>query len=809
MDRKTTRRGALAALLAGGVGLAGLSSARTFLERFAPLSGEAWDAARRSLPDRVESPYGEATLRYDDDGVTHVEGNNERACYFAIGYAQASDRLFQMDLQRRVMRGELSAVFGERAIEVDRFHVRMDFAGAAEATRETLRGTEAERLTEAYAEGVNRYRHDGPAPFEFTLLGYEAEPWTVTDTLLAEKQIAWNLTGSFRTLRKETLAAELEADVAETVLPDRLEHDAQIVGHEPGTGHSDSPTPEAAANVLHKPRGSEPRATAPELESWLANVEPADGLGSNSWVISGKHTDDGAPIVANDPHLSLMAPPVWYEQHVVAPDYDVRGVTFPGVPFVVIGENQAGAWGFTNAGCDVIDFYEYDTRADGQQYQYGEQWRTFDREPHTITVADGEDRNVTVKKSVHGAVLDAESDGDELRSEVGVAWTGLSATRTTEAVYDLNRSTGLDDVRAALKTFDEPTQNFVYADREGRTLYRTTGKVPIRRTDGDAVPGNRVFDGSAREGEWTGWAPYGESDWDGEGFIPFEEMPEAIDVGHLGTANQRIVNDADYPYYFAEAYSSPFRGMRLWERLDERVAGDSPVTPEFMREVQRDAYDKRAELFVPILVNARSGLDERGREAVDTLDGWDYRMRREARAALVFARFIDHYAEIAWRERLSELGERRDPSEYYGNDWALLALPDDWFVDSRETVIGKALNRALDELADEGWQRYGDYNQTRIDHPFDRSWLNYSRLPTDGSPATLNNFRVESAAGSSWRQVCPTQRESTCILPGGNDGSVFSNHYADQLRRWAGGSYKPMATTLPNTVTTRFEGEGS
>lgn len=373
--------------------------------------------------------------------VAHIEGETERACYFAVGYTQAADRLFQMDLQRRVMRGELSAVFGKRALPSDRFHVRMDFVGAAEATREALRGSRAEEMGEAYADGVNRYREDSPAPFEFTLLGYNAAPWTPTDTLLAEKQISWALTGSFRTLRMETLAAELGEDVAELVLPDRLDHEAQIVGHQPGTGHADSPlsgTGEGMPGLTSPDRGS--RATAPSLESWLSRFEGPDGIGSNSWVVSGEHTDDGASILANDPHLTLMAPPVWYEQHVVAPDYDVRGVTFPGVPFVVIGENDDGGWGFTNAGCDVIDFYEYETRGHGSQYRYGDEWREFDVETRTVAVSDAEDRDVEVKKSVHGAVLDAESDGDDLRTEVAVAWTGFAAARTTKAVYAMNRS---------------------------------------------------------------------------------------------------------------------------------------------------------------------------------------------------------------------------------------------------------------------------------------------------------------------------------------------------------------------------------
>ena len=801
MDRERTRRAVLGAVLAGGVAGAAGTPIRRYLDRFAPFSGDLWDTVDDDLPETVESPYGAATVRYDDHGVPHVSADDERALYFAVGYVQGADRLFQMDLQRRQMRGELSAVVGEATLDSDRFHVAMDFAGAAEATWNRLEGSETGDLVEAFTEGVNRHvGGDHPLPAEYDLLGFEPDPWTPADAMLAEKQIGWTLTGSFRTLRRETVrAAGIEG-----LYPSRLDHDAAILGHEAGDGTA------SAAQRTTAPSGPEGRqATHPDLEGWLSGFESPPGVGSNSWVVSGEYTASGAPLLANDPHLSLMAPPVWYEMGLDGPETTVRGVTFPGVPFVVIGENDAGAWGFTNAGADVIDFYEYETR-DGQ-YRYGEEWRDFETEDRTIEVADGEDRTVTVRKTVHGPVLAAEADGDEFRTEVGVAWTGFGATRTTEAVHDLNRSDGLDEALAALERFDLPTQSFVYADREGNTHYRVVGKVPIRRTDGEQVPGDRVFDGSAKEGEWAGYTPYGETDWTGEGFIPFAEMPHADQPGYLGTANQRVVDDADYPYYFAEAYGDPYRGLRLWDRLDRRIASDEPADPEFMRTLQRDTYDARAAQFVPVVQEAESAVDDDAAALLSALADWDYRMDRDSRAALVFARFVDHYRDVVFRPRLEDtLGDRRDVSEYYGGDWVLLALDPDstWFPDGRDAAIAEALARTATELDEQGWETYGDYNTTAIDHPFDRSWLNYPRYPTDGSPASLNNFRHEESIGSSWRMICPMDKSAAAsqgAFPGGNDGSVFSEHYHDQLRAWADGEYKPIPIGTNGSITVRFE----
>ena len=801
-----TRRALLAAVAGGAVGGGFLGPVRGYLSAFAPLSGGAWDAADDDPPLRVPSDHGDATLRYDDEAVPRIESDDGAALSFAAGYAHGADRLFQMDLQRRQMRGQLSAVVGEATLDSDRFHVRMDFAAAADVTWDLVRDTEAGPLVEAYCEGVNRARDDLPLPVEFELLDYEPAPWTPADVMLAEKQIAWGLTGSFRTLRKETLRAELGAGAAGRLMPDRLDHDAAILGHEDATDGWAAPSGSAARPPAEGDDDGSRAAvgTDPALDRWLSGVEPPAWAGSNSWAVSGEHTASGDPIMANDPHLTLMAPPVWYEEVLRHPDYRVRGVTFPGVPFVVIGENDRGAWGFTNAGCDVVDFYEYETRADGTEYRYGDRWRSFEIASRTIEVAGADDVTVDVKKSAHGAVLSAGAGGDEFRGELGVAWTGLSATRTTNAILELNRSRDAGDVDDALRRFDEPTQCFLYAGRDGAVRYRVTGKVPIRRTDGEAVPGTRVFDGSAREGEWPGYTPYGESSWDG--FIPYEEMPHVDDPPYVGTANQRVVDDGDYPYYLAEDYSEPFRGTRLWERLDALVdRGD--VTAADLRDLQRDVHDGRLDHFRPVLEDARSELSGDARDELDTVLEWDGEAERDGRAPLLFVHFLDAYEGRFVADALGDLDGRRDLSAYAPTQWVLATLGDEWFDGGRAVAAADAFEKALGRIDAEGWELYRDYNRTRIDHPFDQSFLNYPRYPTDGSAATLFNFRVEAGAGSSWRQVCPQDGStSRCVLPGGNDGNPYAESYDDQLAAWANGEFKRMDRAMRGDLAVRFAG---
>jgi penicillin amidase len=804
-----SRRSVVAALLAGSVGVASLTEARSYLDRFAPLSGDVWGAATRNVSERVPTPYGQATVRYDDAGVPTVQADTEQGLYFAVGYVHAADRLFQMDLFRRRMAGTLAAAVGEQGVDSDLFYTSMDVRGGAEANWEVVRDTPTGDALEAYTAGVEAYRTSESLPVEFGLLGYEPEPWTPVASMLIEKQLAWGLTGSFRSLRRATVADDLGEAVAESLFPSRLDHDVPVLRSEsqtPGGGNasdgggqtSDSPADVGGTGTDSLDFDGSPSS----LSNWLSAFESPRGTGSNSWLVSGEYTESGRPLVANDPHLTLVAPPVWHQMYQRGPGMSVDGVTFPGVPFVVIGQNRAGAWGFTNTSGDVLDVYTYEI--DGDRYRYGDEWREFDTTERTIEVSGGENRTVTVRKSVHGPVIQREG------ATVGVAWTGLQGSRTAVAVHELDRSGNREEAVAALRKFDSPTQNVVYADREGDTFFGVTGLIPVRRTDGEVVRGDRVFDGSDREGEWPGYEPYGEPDLE-SGWIPFEEKPQARDPEYLATANQRVADDPEH--YIAEAYSAPFRARRIYDMLDERATSDEPFDFATLRRVQRDVRDERAALFADVILDARDTMSERARNAADRLEGWEYRMDRDSRAALVFQLFVDHYRRAVFEEPLDSAGL---DDAYYPNDWVLFTLGADsfWFRDppagdprERAAVVARAMEETAAEIDESDYETYGDYNRTAIDHPFDLGFLNYPRLPTDGSPATVRNFRKESGAGTSFRLLARFDGDpSLGIIPGGNDGDYFSEHYHDQLEAWADGEYRPLAPTTEGDADIRFRG---
>jgi len=807
----TTRRAVLVAALAAGTAGLARSEAAALLDSFAPLSGDAWDAADRSLPETVESPHGDATVRVDDDGVPHVEADDEAAAYFAVGYLQAFHRLFPMDLQRRVMRGRLSEVVGEATVESDEFNVAMGFRDAARATWDLVSETKTGTLVQAYAAGVNAAMDAETLPIEFELLGYEPEPWTPVDSMLMEKQISWTLTGCFAGLRRALVADRLGADRAAALFPRRLDHDAPILdGDEERLDRGGERQRRAgglASDVTAATAATDP--VDPELTDWLSGFESPTGVGSNSWVVAGEHTASGTPTVAYDPHLSLMAPPLWYEQRVETPERSVRGATFPGVPFVIAGASDRATWSFTNVGADVLDCYRYEVDEAGERYRYEGEWREFETETREIPVSGGEDRTLEVKRTVHGPLVEREG------RRVGVAWTGHTATRTTLAIDGLGRADGFDDALAATRKFDLPTQNLVYADADGRTMYYATGQLPIRRIDGEVVAADRVFDGSAGEGEWEGFEPFGRSSW--AGFVPFEEKPHAIDPDVLSTANQRVIDDPIH--YVGADYATPYRGARIAERLDDAIASDDPVDPDFHRDLQRDVRDGRADQLVPDLVaaveerDASAGAD-RLAAAAATLDAWDRRMAADSRGALVFDRWLDRFRELT----VGSAFDAVDLDEtYYPNDWVLATLPaDDPLFDdrSRERTMTAALAAALDEVDEAGWETYGDRNSTAaITHPLggEAPFLNYEAIPADGSPATVMNYRVDDAVGSSWRMVVRPGEDAAAVIPGGNSGDYFSDHYDDQLRDWLANDQKPMSLDPDGDAgeTVRFRGESS
>jgi penicillin amidase len=738
-----------------------------YMDLFAPFSGNLWKFSHREV---ITNPYGDAEAYYDEYGVPHIVADDEKALAFAVGYVQAKDRLFQMDLHRRLMRGQLSEVFGEEFFESDEFHVKMDFITAAESSWKLIKNTELGEVLEAYCDGVNYYLKHNQLPVEFKLAGYKPVNWTPVDTLIISKEIAWGLTGNFWDLKRALIVEKLGKDFLE-LYPQYMNHTSPIVR-----------VGEVSKSLL----------------DWLKPFEAKSEFGSNNWVVSGNYTLNGKPILANDPHLLLTVPPVWYEMHLKLNGENVRGVTFPGVPLVIIGMNDYLAWGFTNVGADVIDFYYYIWN--GSKYYYKGEWLEPVREIRILRVKTDrrfEEREVTVEKTVHGALI------EKYGSRVAVAWTGLTATTEALAIYRYNHAKNLDEFMEGLRYFDVPAQNVVYADIEGNIMYYPAGKYPVRLIDGEEVPGNTIFNGSAGEGEWKGFKPYGFSNW--EGFINFEEIPHLINPNYIATANQRIVYN--YQHYLGDSmyFADPYRGMRIYEMLDSAVKSGKKIDVEYTIEMQLDTYSKPAEFFVPYILESLDKMDSKSRDYASLLKNWDFRMDKDSVAALIFAVWLEKFVNETFGDEFYSSGL---DSDFYPRLFVLQNLPPDsrWFDDVttpqkevRSDIVARAMKLTVEEIQKMGYTVYGDYNRLEIRHPFSRvvKFFDYPSMPVNGSAYTVFNFRKgvqwgegKLQAGSSWRMIVNFD-ENLCVIPGGNSGDYFSKHYSDQLKMWANGNYKP------------------
>ncbi|WP_396613026.1 penicillin acylase family protein [Haloferax sp. S1W] len=775
----------------------------SYLGLAAPLSGDLYDSVTPRGTTQVDSPYGPASVWYDDRGVPHIDAANEEALYFAVGYVQARDRLFQMDLQRRLVGGRLSEVVGNQTVESDRFYRSLDFEAAAEASWNSVRDTEVGPAIEAYSDGVNHYADSGALPPEYALLDAEFETWTSTDTLLVGKLISWQLSGSFSDLRRATAVSRLGPNASE-LYPAQLDHDVPIVRN---SSNSDAASfsPESVAVGAGVDTSASVAGDFEALASWTDAYDKDPAFGSNNWVVSGEHTASGKPLLANDPHLSLTVPPVWYEMHLSAAEMDVRGVSFPGIPMVVIGRTADAAWGVTNVGGDFTDIYTYEMRDGG--YVYDGEVRAFETETQTIEVAGGEDVQLTVRKSVHGAVI--ERGG----KTVGVAWPGFSATNESLGAYRLNHADSVSEVRDALRIWDVPAQNFVAADRAGNTLYYPAGRYPLRVTDGEVVHGDTIFNGSRGEGDWPGYEPYGESSW--EGFVPFESIPHVNDPSIFATANQRTIDDPPFYMGTSMTYADPYRGARIYDMLDEAAAEggvtvEDGMTAEDMMRIQRDVRSEAAVGLVPYASgdDTVQQMSPAAQALATDLDGWDAQMRAESRAALVYRIWRDEFRNATFASEFDAVG--LDES-YYPSLYVLQTLDADarWYDDpttlhtteTRADIAALAMNRTAERINQEGWETYGDFNRLDMNHAFDRAFLNYPERPMDGSRYTVFNFRSTGATqmGSSWRMVVDfsEDNESVGIIPGGQRGVFWSDHYHSQLDEWAAGEYKSLALQRP------------
>lgn len=764
------------------------------------------------LQDRV-------TVRRDERGIPYIQAANDHDLYFAQGYVTASDRLWQMDIFRRNARGELAEILGAGALEEDKRHRTFGFTQAADA-EVAQASPQARGILEAYADGVNAYiaSLDAKAlPPEFQLLQYKPKPWQPADSLLVVKNFFEALSSTWRLDIMRAALADLPAEKRAAIMVETSPLDVLVVGTDgartAAAKHSapqSIPRLSAATAALSDP-GRAPDShfgnlqTAAGTQSALLRAVADDqelesrslsriGLfaeslaASNNWVVSGKHTASGKPLLANDPHLAASAPSIWYLVHLSAPGVRVAGVTAAGLPGVVIGHNDQIAWGFTNVGPDVQDVYlETFDAGNPRRYKTPSGWLDAEirheeikvRKSFTDIATDTQTLDVTVTR--HGPVV-LEREG----KRYALRWTALDPKlNNSTGVYWLNRAHNWKEFTEALRNYTPPMQNMVYADVAGHIGYYAAGVVPIRKSGDGSVP----YDGATDAGEWAD-------------YISFDKLPHVYDPpsGIVVTANQRIVG-TDYPYFLTHSWAQPYRARRILDLLNQKPK----LTTDDFRAIQGDVYAIAGVTFARAAAKTLKGQlaapeDDKLRETVAAFEAWDGQLSVDSRVAPIASEM-----RLAFRSKIisSAVGDERAKTFGWSNldttlDRIITEQPADWLPKGFASYA--ALLKACHEEArqaltkrfgeDETKWTWGNRNKATFPHPIATAPLvglqfAIQPFPQSGTGLLLG-ATVNVGSSVSMRLIAdPGDWDKTQHgIALGESGRPASPHWNDQLADW-------------------------
>jgi len=764
------------------------------------VAGGIWFQLGRGMPVysselKAERLKDSVKIVRDQYGVPHIYASSLGDAFFAQGYCQAQDRLWEMDLSRRAVSGRLSQIFGESMVSTDKFFLTLGLYEAARISYPTY-GAEAKSYAESFAAGVNRYIDEAGKnlPPEFSLLGYRPEKWDPVDSVAIGKYMAYTLGGN-------TTAELLYMNMAQKVSEDKL---AEILPDYPAGGLTilREPTPSGVGRLPVNSPAADPEL----LRSILAL--PGEGVGSNNWVLGGSMTRSGKPLLCNDMHLEIKSPSIWYQNHlVVEGQMNVTGVMFPGAPGVVSGHNDHIAWGLTNVNPDVQDLYLEKRNPDNPyQFQYRGQWEDARVVKYDIQVKGSRTVPFEVVYTRHGPLIGQvypEAGGRDL----ALQWTAHLPTRELEAVLGFDTSRNWQDFKAALENFKVPAQNFVFADVDGNIAYQANGLIPVRKKGSGLLPA-------------PGWT--GEYDW--TGFIPWDELPQSVNPpeGFIVTANNKITGD-HYPHFITWQWAAPYRALSIRQSFE----GKKGLTLEDALGPQSDWSNLQAKRLYPVLAESLSAADLSPveKKARDTLLKWAKDNPRdnpqEAGPAIYHTLYLEMVSET-YRDELGNnlygfLLQGRNASIINNNfDNAIVSKKSLWFdnvntpgCETAGDMVQSAFKKTVSRLQKDyginvtGW-KWGRLHTVTIDHPMGkmaalRPFFDDGPYPYGGSNVTSGaasyEYRTPFAVTSAgpWRYgVDLSGMSGKDILAGGISGHPNSEHYRDQTQLWLRGEFKEL-----------------
>lgn len=798
-------------------------------------------SVRRPFPEyngTVELPRLEAEVEVvrDENGIPHIFADTAEDLFRAQGYVHAQDRFWEMDFRRHVTAGRLSEMFGPDQVGTDSFVRSMGWRDVAQQEFPLL-DPSTRRYLQAYADGVNAWlqgRSGGELGVAYTVLDLftSADPsprrWSAIDSLAWLKAMAWDLRANLEDeIDRALLAGELDVERIEQLYPDYpYDRHPAIVADEylptgpvpDPVGPDGEPVPDGARNAL--------RAVGDAIAGMPILLGNGEGIGSNSWVVDGSRTTTGAPMLVNDPHLSMSVPSIWYQvglhcREITAEcPFDVVGFSFSGLPGVIIGHNDRIAWGLTNLGADVADLYL--EQVEGDLYRVGDRWERLETRTEIIRVAGAPDVTITVRTTRNGPIMSDHSgeltdvgqtapvDDDDTDEEVpadaeyavALRWTALEPGRTADALFKINAARDWESFREAAAMFEVPSQNLIYADIAGNIGYQMPGKIPVR---------------AAGDGSWPvpGWT--GEYEW--IGYVPFDALPSVLnpDEGFIVTANQPVT-PPEYPFHLTSDFDYGQRAARLVELLEDAGSLDADA----MLALQMDTRNPMAETLVPYLLDL-GDLGDYYRDGVELLRDWDHSQPPDSAAAayynsvwrnLLQLTFHDELPEGLypsgggrWFEVVADLLE--DPENPYWNDVGTTQ------VDTRDDILRRAARAARDDMTRRQGKDPANWNWGRLhtlelrEQSFGESGIGpiermFNRGPVEvgGGTSIVQATRweapdgYETTAGPSMRMVVDLGNldDSRWIDLTGVSGHPFHDHYTDQTELWRTGQSLPMGS---------------
>jgi len=770
---------------------------------------------------RVDGLSAPVTIRRDAHGVPHIEAATQDDLFMAQGYVTAQDRLWQMDAFRRNANGELAEILGSSLLRHDKMQRVLQFRNTAQRIYANLPTADRVRLDD-YARGVNLFiaQHPNSLPAEFRLLLYRPRPWTGMDSVSIGLMMVQMLDTHWDVkLSRERISAKLHDP--------KLEADLYPVGSwrdHPPTGlvvdwSQPHPVPPATSDDEDDDRTQTRNPMPPAAHEDLSALRASLGLpectgcmvGSNNWVISGKHTASGKPLLSNDMHLGLTEPNIWFMADLRAPGYHAAGVTLPGLPYVIAGHNEHVAWGFTALYADVQDLYIEELDGKGNYQDLDTKWKPLKVDHEVIHVRGGKDVEIDVQSTAHGPLLNPIFTRET--RPIALKWTLYDPALNTLPLYQIDVASNWAEFSAALSTWSWPTQNVVYSDDQSHIAYQAVGRVPLRPAGLQGVP---IQDAAH---EW-------------QGYIPFDAMPSAVDPpsGFLATANSRVTKLRDpslprdrweSPYPLTLEWPDPYRVERIYKSLE----GRDRLTPQDLLAVQTDIYsevDQELGHRFAYAIDHTPGVDDRLKKAADLMRSWDGRLTTGSAAASVVTQARRALWPLILEPKLGKEAEdyRWSESIFAEEEIVMHASPDwlpvgykNWDALLTEAVRkGMKNGKAPGDLAE--WS-YGSWHVVDIEHPLAGFLPLVGRVAGTGEQPLSGDTTTVKQVG---RDFGPSQRftmdwsnidGSTENIVLGESSNPLSPYFRDQWNDWYGGTtftfpFTPSAVAAQSRHTLRL-----